>query len=436
MRRAAVFAAGLVFAPAAQAAAPMLTAHESGLTVAVSADTPAHWDFGDGQTADGQSVSHVYAQPGRYTVTAASEAGESAALQATARQLTLSRPPVVGYGHRLTFRGALRPAEVVRVRLFRGGRTLGTATTRADGTFRITAKISLPGGYRVASAAARSDAVPVTVRPLLRAVLLGSTIVGGSLQLRAQLHPAGTNRLRVTILRDGKPVGARVYGPTTILRLDTRTPARLRLRIAALPGPGYAPRSIDLMTLVAQPRLAYGASETSVARLTESLAALNYLVPRTTDFDSRVLDAVYAFQKVEGLPRTGFVDPTFWARLERARTPRPRYGGADHIEIDKARQVLLVVRGGSVAQISPVSTGGYGRYTPEGRFAIYRKVSGFDPSPLGVLWDPMYFTGGYAIHGNPSVPPYPASHGCIRVPMWIASSLYETNGYGEPVYVY
>ena len=48
----------------------------------------------------------------------------------------------------------------------------------------------------------------------------------------------------------------------------------------------------------------------------------------------------------------------------------------------------------------------------------------------------MYFTGGYAIHGNPSVPPYPASHGCVRVPMWVAPRLYETNPYGETVYVY
>jgi peptidoglycan hydrolase-like protein with peptidoglycan-binding domain len=189
------------------------------------------------------------------------------------------------------------------------------------------------------------------------------------------------------------------------------------------------------MTLVAQPRLAYGASASSVTRLTEALAGLHYLVPHTPVFDGRVLDAVYAFQKVEGLPRTGVVDPGFWARLGRAKTPRPRYGG-DHLEVDKTRQVLLVVRAGNVAQISPVSTGGYGRYTPVGRFGIYRKVTGYDPSPLGTLWDPLYFTGGYAIHGNPSVPPYPASHGCIRVPMWIASLLYETNDYGETVYVY
>ena len=194
----------------------------------------------------------------------------------------------------------------------------------------------------------------------------------------------------------------------------------------------------ELSAVVVEPHLAFGAAGLSVTRLTASLAALHYLVPHTSSFDGRVLDALYAFQKVQGLQRTGIADAATWAALARPRLPRPRYAApAGHLEIDKTRQVLLVVRGGAVAGIVPVSTAGIpGTFTPVGSFAIYRKVTGFDPSPLGVLYDPMYFTGGYAIHGNPSVPPYPASHGCVRVPMWIIPSLYETNDYGETVYVY
>ena len=114
----------------------------------------------------------------------------------------------------------------------------------------------------------------------------------------------------------------------------------------------------------------------------------------------------------------------------------PRYKSpADHIEIDKQRQILIVVRNGQTSLISPVSTaaGIAGYYTPVGRFAIGRKVPGYDPSPLGVLYKPMYFYGGYAIHGNPSVPPYPASHGCIRVPNFVADRLYVSEPYGEAV---
>ena len=31
------------------------------------------------------------------------------------------------------------------------------------------------------------------------------------------------------------------------------------------------------------------------------------------------------------------------------------------------------------------------------------------------LWRPRYFNGGIAVHGSPSIPAYPASHGCARV---------------------
>jgi N-acetylmuramoyl-L-alanine amidase len=437
MRRSAVIAAALAFAPAAAGAPPTVTVTQNGLTIMLAADSPVHWDFGDGQSAEGQSITHSYAKPGLYTATATGAGGEAAQAQVTARTVTLTRPRVVGYGHRLSFRGAIIPPQPGRVTLFRAGSPLGSARAQPDGSFRITARIALPGGYTVAAGGLRSKPVPVIVRPFLQTSFRGSAAVGGSLQLRAQLHPAG-GRLAVTLFRDGKLVGSRTFGPAAILNLDTSKPAAWRLRLRAIAAPGYAPVTKQLAAQVIQPNLAFGTAGPSVATLTASLSSLHYVVPRTTAFDSRVLDALYAFQKVEGLPRTGLADAPTWAALSRARPARPRYASpASHLEIDKGHQVLYVVRGGEVAGIVPVSTAGLpGTFTPVGRFAIYRKVTGFDPSPLGTLFDPMYFTGGYAVHGNPSVPPYPASHGCVRVPMWVAPLLYETNDYGETVYVY
>jgi lipoprotein-anchoring transpeptidase ErfK/SrfK len=189
---------------------------------------------------------------------------------------------------------------------------------------------------------------------------------------------------------------------------------------------------------VVLPRLALGNRSSAVAQMGDQLRRLHYAAPYGATFDGRMLDAVYAFQKVQGLPRTGAVDARFWQALANPRGAVPRHATPEsHLEVDKGRQVLYVVRESKVALIVPISTAGLaGTFTPAGRFAIYRKVAGFDPSPLGTLYDPMYFTGGYAIHGNPSVPPYPASHGCVRVPMWIAPHLYATNPYGETVYVY
>ena len=105
--------------------------------------------------------------------------------------------------------------------------------------------------------------------------------------------------------------------------------------------------------------------------------------------------------------------------------------GGDHIEIDKTRNVLYEIVGGRVHRIVHVSTGATGN-TPVGTFYVYRKVGGWD----WVLWYPLYFLRGFAIHGYPSVPAYPASHGCVRVPMWIAPSLFARHAYGARVVVF
>ncbi len=176
-----------------------------------------------------------------------------------------------------------------------------------------------------------------------------------------------------------------------------------------------------------------------MAELETDLAKLHYLVPaRSTTFTADLVDSIYAFQKVNHLARTGLADAATWKALEHPAIPEPKYKTPGlHVEVDKALQVLFVVRDGQITQISPVSTAGLpGRFTPVGQFAVYRKVDGFDPSPLGTLYEPSYFVGGYAIHGNPSVPPYPASHGCVRVPMWIAPTMFAELVIGTPVDVY
>ena len=113
--------------------------------------------------------------------------------------------------------------------------------------------------------------------------------------------------------------------------------------------------------------------------------------------------------------------------------PRARYPGAGHhIEVDKTRQVLFEVDHGRVVRVMHVSTGATGN-TPVGRFHVYSKVPGF--LPTGMFYS-SFFIGAFAIHGYPSVPSYPASHGCVRIPMWIAPSLFASNSYGETVYIY
>ncbi len=190
------------------------------------------------------------------------------------------------------------------------------------------------------------------------------------------------------------------------------------------------------------------ASLPSVLALQRRLAELGYDIG-TPDgqWGARTTYTVMAFQKVEGLTRDGADGPETQAALAKASTPGPMVpGGAPtRIEIDVARQVLFHWVNGSLARILPVSTGNNERYcvngdcdvavTPGGSFRIGRKAVGLEVAPLGELWWPMYFNRGIAIHGSPSVPAYPASHGCIRIPMYAAASFYDQVPAGTRVHV-
>nr|MBA2474856.1 murein L,D-transpeptidase [Actinomycetota bacterium] len=315
--------------------------------------------------------------------------------------------------------------------LLRAGRPVTTVRTRPDGSFRFVTRLGEPGPYRARSLNVFSEPRAVVIRPGLEAVLDGSPTVGSPLRLVARVLPARAGALRVTVLRDGERTYRATYRGAVRLRLGTGRPGRLRIRLSLEPARRFVPASRVLSTAVVEPRLALGSSGPSVAALEERLAELHYAL-RGIDgaFGLDTYEAILAFQKVHGLARTGRVDGSLWRALAGSAVPTARYGG-DHIEVSKGRQVLYVVRGGQVTAVVHVSTGATGN-TPLGRWRIYRKSVGWD----WVLWYPMYFLRGFAIHGYPSVPAYPASHGCVRVPMWIAPRLFADNPYGGAVYVY
>ena len=205
---------------------------------------------------------------------------------------------------------------------------------------------------------------------------------------------------------------------------------------ARAPGAVSPPQHVRIV----RPLLRKGASSSGVQALVRRLAALGYAVHSrtTTEFTGAVRQSVYAFQKAQGIAVDGIVGPETRAAL---RDPVPvvaRHASpADHIEVDTGRQLVLIVRGGEVRTIVNTSTAGIpGYHTPHGTFHVFRRVRGIDTSPLGKLYDPLYFHRGYAIHGSTNVPPYPASHGCVRVPIWEAARLFESVPHGETVYVY
>jgi hypothetical protein len=158
-------------------------------------------------------------------------------------------------------------------------------------------------------------------------------------------------------------------------------------------------------------------------------------------------NALIAFQKYEGRKITGQLTRADFDAIMNASAPLAKDSGYKHVEVDIDRQVLLLTDDeGAVRKILPVSTGSEKHYsekgmsglayTPKGRFRIYAKLSGWRKSPLGLLYYPNYFSDGLAIHGNPSVPRSPQSHGCIRIPMSAAIEMSKAMPVGTIVLIY
>lgn len=171
--------------------------------------------------------------------------------------------------------------------------------------------------------------------------------------------------------------------------------------------------------------------------------------------------AISSFRRLNRLAHTKTFTDNELALLRSSRRPVPHRQyvtfpngvvETSHIEVDLDRQVIMLVdSSGIVAEILPTSTGNghlfttirpdgtpYTRRakTPVGLFRVSRKIRGWRTSELGKLYFPMYFRGGTAIHGSGSVPEKPASHGCVRIPLFAAESLFIRVSIRMPVLVH
>jgi peptidoglycan hydrolase-like protein with peptidoglycan-binding domain len=351
---------------------------------------------------------------------------------------------VVAYGKPLAATGAVTPAAAgTVVALELDGAPVGTARTDAAGAFHAALVLQRRGTVvaRLASGAASAGVAVDVVPRISLPARAGFAYMGGSLTLKVvPAAYAGTAQLEVR--RGGALVGraaAKVRRGTATLRFRTGAVGRYTLRVTLPASATLGASSLTAGLRVHGRALAVGDRGRDVRELAKRLRRLHVLVPGVGDqFTFELEDAVIAFQKGYRLPRTGAVDDAVWRALTKARQLRPRYRKpALHIEVDKTRQIAMMVRGGKVAAIEMISSGATGN-TPEGAFAINNK-SPANGTWLGsaTLYWAMNFVGNrFALHGFDPVPVYPASHGCVREPIWAAKWLYDHSHLGERVYVY
>jgi L,D-transpeptidase-like protein/putative peptidoglycan binding protein len=194
----------------------------------------------------------------------------------------------------------------------------------------------------------------------------------------------------------------------------SRTPGRILVRATHFATPQLGTLKARAVGVsVVSPSARPGSRGPIVRLLQGQLARLGYVVGRPGLYDARTARAVLAFRKVTGMQRTEIASSDVFRRLAagggvfRVRFP----GHGKHVEADLSRQVIALIRAGKVERIYPVS------------------------SAKGMFMS-SYFIRGYAIHGYPSVPVFPASHGCLRVPNAEAVSIYNWLSIGDIVDVY
>ncbi len=197
--------------------------------------------------------------------------------------------------------------------------------------------------------------------------------------------------------------------------------------------------------------------------------------PADGSFGEGTRAAVWAFEKltsdVQYNKVTGKVTNEMWQMMQDDLTFQPRrQTSGTHVEIYLPRQVLIVFKDNAPILITHISSGELNadgtaktwcetlKYdtddngnlleepitkamcaeakTPGGVFRFTRRVAGNRVGPLGGMWNPVYFNYGIAVHGADNVPKDPASHGCIRIPHFIADYFPDLVKNRDLVYVW
>jgi hypothetical protein len=272
---------------------------------------------------------------------------------------------------------------------------------------------------------------------------LGLTVAAphGTVGLRASF-PAptdGTTEAEVRVARNGvvthnTKVKLVISGTTASFKMPVKAEISGEYRVGvrvdgALVG--------DPVNFTAIPRrVTSGSGKSSIELMQSLLSDHAYVVGNKGSFDARTGRALIAIRKRLGLSRTPTYDSALANALAKGEGDfHVRFPGQGrHVEANLSQQLLaLIGADGKVQRVYTTSSGKPSTPTVLGTYSVYRKDLGTNSE--GMV-DSSYFIRGYAIHGYAEVPTYNASHGCLRVPIPDALSIFKWVQYGTKVDVY
>jgi lipoprotein-anchoring transpeptidase ErfK/SrfK len=251
-------------------------------------------------------------------------------------------------------------------------------------------------------------------------------VVGEAVTLSVVRKGKVAKRIRRTVRRGGRyriPVKLAKAGLFRLVVKHAGTPAQ------------QAFRSRSKRVTVVDWQAGAGDRGLKVLLLQRGLHKLGYSVPVTGHYDWLTANAVNAFRKTNDMGRDGYALKSVYAKVFRGegafKLRYPQTG--KHVEFDWSRQVLVLANKGRPYRVYHTSSGKAATPTVFGSYRFYLQTPGTNAK--GMVHS-SYFIGGYAIHGYASVPNYPASHGCLRVPIPNAASIFSWIDIGDPIFLY
>ena len=340
--------------------------------------------------------------------------------------------------------------------------------TNATGVVSWTVAPVQNAWYRVTSSetadylAGTSSTVSARVRPKLTLQPLGLAPAGVVSHLVGTVRPAAAGIVHLELLVGGvwqSVAHTSAHNGAFAFPITPTASGLLRYRASESASALHAASNHSVVLVrVVEGELRYGSSGPGVLALQNRLRELHYDVgPSSINYGWDLVHAVTAFEKVQGISRDGVAGTQLWQLLSDPKVPHLLHAYPSKslaVEINLTKQILILAKYGKVWRILDTSTGGGYSFTgtsgqpavaitPTGHFSIRYKVDHLVTDSLGSLWRPSYFNySGDAIHGEgdgnsgSNVPPYAASHGCVRITDLAANRYYTLLAVGTPVWIY